>query len=173
MSQQQNIVLLNHGMLENLFHEMGHAMHSMLGRTRYQHVTGTRAATDIVEVPSILMEHYARDPAVLSKFGRHFLSGKQLPDEALNGLCQSRCLFESLEVQTQVFYSMVDHIYHAGHPLHKTTTEILKELQTQYGTTPYVEGKVYLSVILQKFLQARMGIGQNYVCIYYFMVITS
>ena len=138
------MTLLSHSMIENLFHEMGHAMHSMLGRTRYQHVTGTRTATDFVEVPSILMEYYIWNPTALSHLGRHYRSGKPLPEEAVKKLCQSRSLFSSLDMQTQVFYSMVDQVYHRRHPLGKTTTEILKELQIKYMSTPYTEGVEFI-----------------------------
>ena len=73
--------LLSRHCVETLFHEMGHALHSMLGRACYQNVTGTR---DFAKVPSILIEFFLYDQRVISSFARHYESGMALPSSLLN-----------------------------------------------------------------------------------------
>ncbi|XP_076299763.1 mitochondrial intermediate peptidase [Lasioglossum baleicum] len=137
-----NPCLLSPASVENLFHEMGHALHSMLGRTKYQHVTGTRCSTDFAEVPSILMEYFASDPRVVSTFARHFQTLEQIPNSLLEKLHASKNIFCASELQNQVCYSMLDQVYHSG-KLEKASTTILKEIQGKYYGLPYVKNTAW------------------------------
>ncbi|KAL0117291.1 hypothetical protein PUN28_010266 [Cardiocondyla obscurior] len=137
-----NPCLLSPASVDNLFHEMGHALHSMLGRTKYQHVTGTRCSTDFAEVPSVLMEYFASDPRVVSKFAKHFQTRESIPENLLHKLCASKNIFYASELQNQVFYSKLDQVYHSG-KLAKSTTEILEDVQKKYYGLPYVKNTAW------------------------------
>uniref|UniRef100_A0A914HYA8 Peptidase M3A/M3B catalytic domain-containing protein n=1 Tax=Globodera rostochiensis TaxID=31243 RepID=A0A914HYA8_GLORO len=95
---------------ENFFHEMGHAMHSILGRTRFQHVAGTRCPTDFAEVPSHLMECFFSDTRILRRLWRD-KSGRAPTDESaeiLDGIAKSRRVFNALHTTRQAFYALFD-----------------------------------------------------------------
>ncbi|KAK5778835.1 hypothetical protein RI543_003760 [Arxiozyma heterogenica] len=109
----ENPCLLHLNEIETLFHEMGHAMHSMLGRTRLQNISGTRCTTDFVELPSILMEHFAKDERILSNIGRHYLTGEQIPIELLREqLKESSSFLQNCETFAQAKMSLLDQRLH-------------------------------------------------------------
>ncbi|RWS22604.1 mitochondrial intermediate peptidase-like protein [Leptotrombidium deliense] len=132
--------LLSPHMVDNLFHEMGHAMHSMLARTPYQHITGTRCSTDLAEVPSILMEYFASDPRVMRNIARHYRTGEQIPEILLQSWIESKKICVASETSLQVFYSILDQVYHSENPLmdKKNTTEVLSAIQNKYYGIPHV-----------------------------------
>ncbi|KAH7729029.1 Peptidase family M3 containing protein [Aphelenchoides avenae] len=92
---------------ENFFHEMGHAMHSMLGRTRYQHVAGTRCPTDFAEVPSNLMELFFNNPRVLRGICKD-KSGRAISADQAEVLIRSRRVFTTTSTLHQTLYSLFD-----------------------------------------------------------------
>ncbi|KAF8807825.1 mitochondrial intermediate peptidase [Phlegmacium glaucopus] len=119
-----------------LFHEMGHAMHSMIGRTEYQNVAGTRCATDFVELPSILMEHFLNSPAVLSLFDVEGSSTMRQIGNHHTDPCHS------IDTYSQILLAVMDQKYHSPaviDPSFDSTAELAKLHDTR-GLIPYVPG---------------------------------
>ncbi len=92
---------------ETLFHECGHALHSLLSRTRYQHLNGTRCPLDFVEVPSHLFEYWFRDPKCLQEWARDS-SGQGMPAELAKKLHGSRTAFGALRMQSTMVQALTD-----------------------------------------------------------------
>ncbi|KAK0557840.1 Mitochondrial intermediate peptidase [Tilletia horrida] len=130
--------LLNWAEVETLFHEMGHAMHSMIGRTEYHNVSGTRCATDFVELPSILMEHFLASPPVVELVARHHATDAPLPYHHLASHVKSARALDSLDTQHQILLASLDQLYHspsASDPSFNSTRE-LGTLTRQIGALP-------------------------------------
>ncbi|KAH8814933.1 mitochondrial intermediate peptidase-like protein [Xylogone sp. PMI_703] len=130
--------LLSFGEVQTLFHEMGHAIHSILGRTSLQNVSGTRCATDFAELPSVLMEHFAADPSVLALFARHYETDQPLPYSMITEKLVLDKKFEGSDTENQILLSMVDQAYHSELPFHRSfdTTNIYHSIQREYGVLP-------------------------------------
>lgn len=68
-------------------HEIGHAVHSLLSETQFQHLSGTRGTIDFVEFPSHLFEHFVLDPECLATYVVHSTTGGS---KALIASCPKR-----------------------------------------------------------------------------------
>ncbi|KAI1402361.1 mitochondrial intermediate peptidase-like protein [Hypoxylon fuscum] len=130
--------LLDYYQMETLFHEMGHAVHSVLARTSLQNVAGTRCATDLAELPSTLMEHFCTDPSVLGLFARHHVTDEPLPYEMVVDKLHIARIFEASDRENQIILAMLDQQYHSSLPNGDKfdSTEIYQNLQRSFGKLP-------------------------------------
>jgi peptidyl-dipeptidase Dcp len=85
-----NPTLLGFDEARTLFHEFGHGLHGLLSEVTYPKISGTNVATDFVELPSQLYEHWLEQPDVLRRFARHYQTGTAMPEDLLQRLLAAR-----------------------------------------------------------------------------------
>jgi peptidyl-dipeptidase Dcp len=96
-----------------LFHEFGHALHGLLSDVTYPMISGTSVATDFVELPSQLYEHWLEQPDVLRRFARHYRTGAPIPEELLARLIAARNFNQGFATVEYVASAIVDLDFHA------------------------------------------------------------
>ncbi|XP_031484257.1 mitochondrial intermediate peptidase, mitochondrial isoform X2 [Nymphaea colorata] len=132
---------LNHWEVETLFHEFGHALHSLLSRTDYQHFSGTRMVLDLAETPANLFEYFAWDYRVLKRFARHYSSGEIIPENLVASMNSAKNMFVATDLQRQIFYSAMDQkLFGEQSSTPTDTIDMVADLTRKYTSWGYVEG---------------------------------
>ena len=105
--------LLSHDEVLTLFHEFGHALHSLLARSEFSEFSGTSVPRDFVEVPSQLMERWAWDQETLEGFAAHWREpGRPMEPGTIERLHRARLASVGTHYRRQAAFGLLDLAFH-------------------------------------------------------------
>jgi peptidyl-dipeptidase Dcp len=104
--------LLSFDEVTAMFHEFGHALHGMLSNVQFPLLSGTNVPRDFVEYPSQFNEMWAREPAVLANFARHYQSGEPLPQALLAKVVAAQNFDEGYRTIEYLAAASIDQSWH-------------------------------------------------------------
>lgn len=101
--------------VKTFFHEFGHALHALLGRTTLASFSGTSVKTDFVEMPSQMLEEWLQDKEILSMLSSHYQTGESLPDELIEKIMALRTSTAGMSLARQLFFAYLSlQLFEAG-----------------------------------------------------------
>ena len=104
--------LLTFDEVTTLFHEFGHAIHGMLSNVQYPMLSGTAVPRDFVEFPSQFNEMWAREPAVLANFARHYQTGQPMPQDLLSKVLTAQKFNQGYATTEYLAAALLDQEWH-------------------------------------------------------------
>ena len=94
------------------FHEFGHALHGLMSDCKYRSLSGTSVPRDFVELPSQVMENWARHPEVMRMFARHYQTGEIIPQELIDKIMAAGHFNQGFATVEYLATAFIDMDYH-------------------------------------------------------------
>lgn len=111
--QKDQPSLLSHDEVETLFHEFGHAMHTLLTRAETVRFSGTAVPSDFVEAPSQMLENWVYDKSVLDTFAADYRDpSKKVPGEILSKMRAAKLATMGNHYRRQLSFGILDLTIH-------------------------------------------------------------
>ncbi len=103
-----NTVLLRHEDVVLLFHEFGHVLHSLIGRSQLASQWSFGVKDDFVEAPSQFLENWCWQYEAVSTFARHYKTGALLSAELFEKLKTANHFDNAFDVMSDLYYGILD-----------------------------------------------------------------
>jgi len=139
-------ILLSHGDVITLFHEFGHLVHSLLGRSVLAAQGPFSVKGDFVEAPSQFLENWCWEYASLKLFAKNYKTGAILPESLFNKMKQAQLVNSGISWMRQSYLGTLDFTYEDNY------TKTQKE-----GVTKVEEDLFSLN-------QIPYPVGSNFIC---------
>ena len=131
--------LLSYEDVQTLFHEFGHALHGLLSNCTYRSLSGTSVPRDFVELPSQIMENWAREPVVMKQYAKHYKTGKTIPDALIKKLKKAGTFNQGFATTEYLAASFLDMDWHTiTKPVTMGVNEFEKESMDRIGLIPEI-----------------------------------
>jgi len=139
--------LLSFDEVETLFHEFGHALHSLLTDINHGAISGTSVYWDFVELPSQLMENWLVYPETLNIFAQHYETGETIPADLVEKLKASRNYMKGWFYLRQVMLCRIDLAWHTLDSAEDIDDVVTFEREAidGYSLIPYEDGNTSCS----------------------------
>jgi|SaaInlStandDraft_4_1057021.scaffolds.fasta_scaffold02392_5 thimet oligopeptidase len=126
-------------------HEFGHTLHSLMSQTVYSMFAGTSVERDFVECPSMAFENWCYEPEFIKRISKHYLTGKQMPDEMINALKKKKKFNIGLNTLTQLLYSLFDMTIHSYEDIANDhmSEKVWKDIQDKYSPIIPLKGTCF------------------------------
>lgn len=131
----ENPALLTYNDVNTFFHEFGHAMHAVLGRSSLAAMSGTHTKTDFVEMPSQMLEGWMKDHEILKKISMHYKTSEPLPDKIIAKLVELE-KFDSGDATLRQLYFATLSLAYFDKEAKKDTQYLARILHEQFR--PYI-----------------------------------
>ena len=127
-----------------LFHEFGHALHSLLSKCKFTSTGGTNVYWDFVELPSQIMENWVMEKEALDVFAKHYETGELIPQELADKMKRSEQFQAGYMAIRQVSFATVDMLYHTTPAAEVVDVSAFeKKNMAEFQTLPDVEGSCF------------------------------
>ncbi|KAG8348727.1 putative Peptidase family M3 [Trypanosoma vivax] len=108
--------LMHPNEVTTVFHEFGHAMHTIFGQTKVQNLAGTRSSIDFVETFSQLFEQFLTSHEFLRLWAHRINTREPISFDMVMKRNAAADMFKHLDMMDQVVLSAVDQTLHGPQP---------------------------------------------------------
>ena len=108
--------LMTHSDVETLFHEFGHALHSIVTRAKYGRFAGAHVPGDFVEAPSQMLQKWVWDKKVLDTFAADYRDpSKKIPADIIQKMNDAKLATAGVLYRRQFAFASLDLALHDQH----------------------------------------------------------